>query len=115
MIVALKTIGYLISIVSVMLLGLVAWQTVAHDPFLRLCLMGGVSASIIGMVFRWISHLKDQQEKNRAAAAGLPAATSAVDSSPPPANARRPAQARLYVAATDHPSSSHAGSRAGSA
>ncbi len=63
MIVALKTIGYMISIASVILLGFAAWRAAPHDELLQLCLIGGMIASVAGMLLRWISHLKDQQEK----------------------------------------------------
>ncbi len=70
MIVALKTIGYIVSILSVLLLGMAAWQTAADNDFLRLCLIGGMAASVLGMLLRWISHLQDQREKNKLAQNG---------------------------------------------
>jgi uncharacterized protein involved in response to NO len=70
MIVALKTIGYLVSIVSVILLGIAAWRAAPQDEILQLCLIGGMIASVIGMLLRWLSHLKDQQEKDKLARNG---------------------------------------------
>jgi NADH:ubiquinone oxidoreductase subunit 6 (subunit J) len=67
MIVALKTIGYVISILSVILLGTAAWQTTKGNDFLQMCLIGGMIASVLGMLLRWISHLQDQREKNKLA------------------------------------------------
>lgn len=67
MVVALKTIGYIISILSVMLLGFAAWRTAPQDDVLLLCLVGGMMASILGMLLRWISHLQDQREKHKLA------------------------------------------------
>jgi nicotinamide riboside transporter PnuC len=67
MIVMLKTIGYFISVISVLLLGAAAWRTASHDPTLLLCLIGGMIASMIGMLLRWISHLMDQREKEKLA------------------------------------------------
>ena len=67
MIVALKTIGYVISILSVILLGTAAWQTTKGIDFLQMCLIGGMIASVLGMLLRWISHLQDQREKNKLA------------------------------------------------
>jgi hypothetical protein len=52
----LKTIGYLISTVSVALLAAVAWSTIPDDPILRLALIAGVATSILGMVLRWLSY-----------------------------------------------------------
>lgn len=66
----MKSIGYVISILSVLLLGLAAWQGVADNETLRLCLIGGMIASVIGMLLRWISHLQDQREKNKLARNG---------------------------------------------
>ena len=52
----LKTFGYLISTVSVILLGIVAWPKAAANPLLLACLIGGMLASIIGMLCRWLSY-----------------------------------------------------------
>lgn len=52
----LKTGGYLISSISVLLLGAAAWRTAQRDSALALCLIGGMAASIAGMVLRWASY-----------------------------------------------------------
>lgn len=65
MIVMLKTVGYVVSTISVLLLGAAAWRSASEDPVLQLCLVGGMVASILGMLLRWISHLQDQREKGR--------------------------------------------------
>lgn len=70
MVVALKTIGYVISILSVILLGVAAWRTASQDDVLLFCLVGGMIASVLGMLLRWISHLQDQREKNKLARHG---------------------------------------------
>ena len=70
MVVTLKSAGYVVSIISVILLGMTAWKTASQDDVLRLCLIGGMLASIAGMLLRWISHLKDQQEKGKQAQNG---------------------------------------------
>ena len=57
--------GYLISTVSVVLLGIVAWQSASHDWLLLSCLIGGMASSVLGMGLRWISHRVEQQEKDR--------------------------------------------------
>lgn len=70
MVVALKTIGYVISILSVILLGVAAWRTASQDDVLLFCLVGGMIASVLGMLLRWISHLQDQREKSKLARHG---------------------------------------------
>lgn len=52
--------GYLISILSVMLLGLAAWQS-ADAFWIRGVTVLGVLTSIIGMALRWLSF--EQEEK----------------------------------------------------
>ena len=59
----LKTIGYFVSAVSVILLGAVAWNTVAHDSTLQLLLVLGMLTSVAGMGFRWASSFQDQRER----------------------------------------------------
>jgi hypothetical protein len=56
----IKTLGYLISSVSVLLLGLVAWQGLSDKPLLQVCLVLGMATSIVGMFCRWLSY---QQRK----------------------------------------------------
>jgi biotin transporter BioY len=58
----LKTGGYLVSTISVVLLAIVAAPKAAESPFLMACLIGGVVTSIIGMACRWLSY---QIEKRR--------------------------------------------------
>jgi hypothetical protein len=60
-----KGLGYLISTISVVLLGIVAWKSASEQPFLFLCLLLGMAASISGMTLRWISHRLEQKEKDR--------------------------------------------------
>ena len=57
----LKTVGYLISTVSVILLGAVGWSTVGDDAILRAALVLGVLASIAGMLLRWLSYQRDHE------------------------------------------------------
>ncbi len=66
----LKTVGYLISSLSVLLLGLPSWASSEDKPILRLCLVLGMAASVAGMLCRWWTY---QLEKGRAPA---PPATS---------------------------------------
>jgi uncharacterized protein involved in response to NO len=57
----IKTVGYLISTVSVLLLGVVSWKAASHEPVLKMCLIGGMSTSILGMLMRWISYQRDEK------------------------------------------------------
>lgn len=52
----IKTLGYMISTVSVLLLGVVSWKSASKDPVLLACLIGGMTSSIIGMALRWSSY-----------------------------------------------------------
>jgi hypothetical protein len=53
----LKSLGYLISIGSVILLGIVSAKSAKEDPFLLACLIGGMLTSIVGMALRWSSYV----------------------------------------------------------
>jgi hypothetical protein len=60
-----KGLGYLVSIVSVILLGAIAWPT-AEEPLWHLpVLLGGVSTSIFGMGLRYKAHIDQQKELKR--------------------------------------------------
>ena len=61
----LKSMGYLVSILSVLLLGAVAWESVADDPAMRACLILGMLASMCGMGLRWASFFVDQRERGK--------------------------------------------------
>lgn len=52
----LKTFGYLVSTVSVVLLAVVAWPKAQESPLLLACLIGGALTSVIGMFCRWLSY-----------------------------------------------------------
>jgi membrane protein DedA with SNARE-associated domain len=60
-----KGLGYLVSTISVVLLGIVAWKSASEDPWLLACLIAGMAASVLGMALRWISHRIEQKEKER--------------------------------------------------
>ena len=64
-----KGLGYLVSALSVILLGIVAWKSASEQPLLFACLLLGMAASIVGMGLRWLSHRIDQKEKARIEAA----------------------------------------------
>lgn len=61
----LKSVGYLVSILSVLLLGTVAWESVVDDPAMRVCLILGMVTSVVGMGLRWTSFLQDQKERGK--------------------------------------------------
>jgi hypothetical protein len=60
-----KGLGYLVSILSVFLLGAIAWPK-DDDPTWHLpVLIAGMATSILGMAFRYKSHLDEQRELKR--------------------------------------------------
>ena len=60
-----KGAGYLVSIVSVLLLGAIAWPK-AEDPSWHMgVLIAGMAASICGMAFRYKAHLDQQHELHK--------------------------------------------------
>ena len=56
----MKGFGYLLSAASVLLLGTVAWDGIAENGFLRLCLLGGMATSIVGMGLRYWAYRREQ-------------------------------------------------------
>jgi hypothetical protein len=63
-----KAIGYLTSIVSVFILGAIAWPK-PDDPSWHVpALVIGMATSIIGMGFRYKAHLDERRELHRAKA-----------------------------------------------
>ena len=63
---ALKGLGYLISIVSVGLLGIVAWPQPDEPKWKAVVVSAGMATSVIGMFLRWISHRREQHEQGKA-------------------------------------------------
>jgi|KBSSwiStaDraftv2_1062776.scaffolds.fasta_scaffold21619_4 hypothetical protein len=64
----LKSTGYLISTLSVILLGVVSWKAASQDHFLLLCLILGMLASGAGMLLRWLAFQNEQRARRRHAA-----------------------------------------------
>jgi len=64
----LKGVGYAVSTLSVILLGIVSWKNASEQPLLFACLLAGMASSMVGMLLRWISHRIEQKEKAAAAA-----------------------------------------------
>ena len=63
-----KGLGYAISIVSVFVLGAVAWPKPGEPRWHLVALVAGMATSIMGMGFRYLAHLQQQKELRRAEA-----------------------------------------------
>jgi len=63
----LKALGYMISTVSVGFLGIVAWPGPGEPRWKAWAVGIGMAASILGMCVRWLSHLHDKHDIQRAA------------------------------------------------
>ena len=61
----MKSLGYLLSITSVLLLGIVSWQATEQNPGLVWPLLLGVATSIIGIGLRWLANARDARRKAR--------------------------------------------------
>ncbi len=59
---AVKSAGYVISSVSVFLLGVVAWEA-ADETWMRVLVVAGAAASILGMILRWITYREDKRQR----------------------------------------------------
>lgn len=62
----MKGSGYLVSIVSVLLLGIVGWPGPSDPKWKMPVVIAGMAASIIGMALRYLSYRKEQRDKERA-------------------------------------------------
>lgn len=60
----IKTAGYFVSTLSVVALGIVSWKAASKDNLLIVSLVAGVSLSVLGMIFRWISYQVQEHEDN---------------------------------------------------
>ena len=65
-----KGLGYTISIISVFLIGVVAWPGPADPSWHSTVLPLGMLASVIGMLFRYKAHKDQQREIRKAKARG---------------------------------------------
>ncbi len=63
---AIKSIGYVISSISVALLGIVAWEA-ADEGWMRPLVLVGVLASIVGMALRWLTYREDKRQRGELA------------------------------------------------
>jgi hypothetical protein len=55
-----KGFGYLVSTLSVLLLGAAASKGASEEPLLLLCLIAGMATSIAGMGLRYYSYRRDE-------------------------------------------------------
>jgi hypothetical protein len=62
----LKTMGYMISTASVLLLAAAAWPGASRHLWTLVCLMLGASTSIGGMACRWTTYVIEHRAKLRA-------------------------------------------------
>ena len=63
-----KGLGYLVSILSVLLLGAIAWPGPGEPRWHAPVLLAGMATSIIGMALRYKAHLDEQRELRKAEA-----------------------------------------------
>ena len=62
----MKGFGYLVSTLSVFLLGIVAWPKPDEPSWKAAVIVVGMATSIIGMGFRYLSHRKEKADLERA-------------------------------------------------
>jgi hypothetical protein len=86
----IKTAGYLISSLSVILLGVASWSGLEDKPLLRLCLVAGMVASIAGMACRWVSYEKDHRADTASRVRDRRPADPPAATRPTSGSARRP-------------------------
>ena len=63
----LKGLGYLISTISVLFLGIVAWPQPDEPRWQAWAVAVGMATSILGMGLRFLSHRQDRRDIQRAA------------------------------------------------
>lgn len=73
----LKGYGYLTSIVSVLLLGAVAWDSASEKPLLLTLLILGMLTSMGGMALRWRAQIESQRETEKLKKRAAPASGGA--------------------------------------
>jgi protein-S-isoprenylcysteine O-methyltransferase Ste14 len=59
-------LGYLISTVSVLFLGVVAWPGPADPDWHAWAVVAGMVTSVLGMFFRYLAHRKTRHDLHRA-------------------------------------------------
>ena len=63
-----KALGYLVSMLSVFLLGALAWPKAGEPAWHSALLIGGMATSIVGMGCRYKAHLDQKRELKKAEA-----------------------------------------------
>jgi uncharacterized membrane protein YhhN len=58
----MKSLGYLISTLSVLMLGAVAWPKPGEPSHIKWLVIGGMASSVVGMFLRYLSHRKDKKD-----------------------------------------------------
>ena len=61
-----KGLGYLVSAVSVVLLGIAAWPKPGEPRWIAVAIVLGMVTSVGGMFIRFLSHRKDRRDIKRA-------------------------------------------------
>ena len=61
----LQGLGYLISTLSVLFLGLVAWPGPADPAWHAWAVVIGMATSVLGMLVRFLSHRRDRHDIHR--------------------------------------------------
>ena len=62
-----KAAGYLTSMVSVLLLGAIAWPKPGDPAWVPPALIAGMATSILGMGFRYLAHIRQKKEMSQKA------------------------------------------------
>jgi uncharacterized membrane protein YhhN len=65
-----KGLGYFVSLISVLLLGAVAWPGPDEPRWKVIALAAGMAASAVGMFIRYLSHREEQREIDEAKRSG---------------------------------------------
>jgi hypothetical protein len=82
-----KGFGYLVSVVSVLLLMIPPLKSAREDPLILFCLLAGAALSVAGMALRWLADRKTQRRIDRACDTGEAALARARGTARPGATA----------------------------
>ena len=61
----IKTSGYLVSTLSVLLLAFVSWKSARENIWLMTALFAGAASSIVGMLLRWLSYQIEERQEGK--------------------------------------------------
>ena len=59
----IRSAGYLVSVISVVLLSIASWSNAQKSALVMACLIGGALTSIVGMGCRWLSYEIEERRK----------------------------------------------------